>query len=152
MAGYVTKLVGYVYDGDNKAGEALTNGIFAEITADGVKKITATKDVLLRLQEKTELWGKPALVLNVTVTGEDEVYFVENEFDVNDNEEYNEADYTIAKDAFVRMKRLIAGEQVIMTVGSTLYAALAVGDIVNPANGGTVAKYVAESPNPTGNV
>lgn len=147
MAGYMTKLVGYVYDGDNKAGEALTNGTFVEITSGGVKKITAAKDVLMRLQEKTELWGSPALVLNVTVTGEDEVYFVENEFDVNDSEEYDEADYTIEKDGYVRMKRLVAGEQVIMTVDSTLYAALAVGDIVNPANGGTVAKSSTQNGN-----
>ena len=61
MAGYVTKLMGHVYDGANIAGEALTNGIFAEITADGVKKATAAKDTILRVEEKTELWGLPAV-------------------------------------------------------------------------------------------
>ena len=38
------------------------------------------------------------------------------------------------------MKRLLPGEQVIMTVGSELYATLAVGDTVQPAAGGTIAK------------
>ena len=57
MAGYVTKLMGHVYDGENLSAEALTNGVFAEITTDGVKKVTATKDTKLRVDEKTELWG-----------------------------------------------------------------------------------------------
>ena len=59
MAGYVTKLVGHVYDGANLSAEALINGVFAEITATGVKKITAAKDTLLRVEEKTEPWGSP---------------------------------------------------------------------------------------------
>lgn len=37
MAGYMTKLQGYVYDGAHVAAEKLQNGVFAEITADGVK-------------------------------------------------------------------------------------------------------------------
>ena len=78
MAGYVTKLMGHVYDGANLSGEALINGVFAEIASGGVKKTTAARDTLLRVEEKTELWGSPALRLNVTGAGTDEVYFVEN--------------------------------------------------------------------------
>ena len=140
MAGYVTKLVGHVYDGANLSGEALVNGVFAEITANGVKKVTAAKDTLMRVEEKTELWGLPALVLNVTGVGTDEVYFVENEWDINDSEAYDETAYTLPSGKYVRMKRLVPGEQVIMSVDSTLYAALSVGDTVKPASGGTVAK------------
>lgn len=146
MAGYVTKLMGHVYDGANLSGEALINGVFAEIASGGVKKTTAAKDTLLRVEEKTELWGSPALRLNVTGAGTDEVYFVENEWEVDENAEWNEADYTLPAGKYVRMKRLLPGEQVIMTVGSELYATLAVGDTVQPAAGGTVAKYTA----PTG--
>jgi hypothetical protein len=105
-----------------------------------VKKITAAKDTLLRVEEKTELWGLPALRLNVTGVGNDEVYFVENEWEINDNAEWNEADYTLPTGKYVRMKRLVPGEQVIMSVDSTMFAALAVGDTVQPASGGTVAK------------
>lgn len=140
MAGYVTKLVGHVYDGANLSGEALINGVFAEITATGVKKVTAAKDTLMRVEEKTELWGLPALVLNVTGVGIDEVYFVENEWDINDSEAYDETAYTLPSGKYVRMKRLVPGEQVIMSVDGTLYAALSVGDTVKPASGGTVAK------------
>ena len=82
----------------------------------------------------------------MTGAGTDEVYFVENEWEVDENAEWNEADYTLPAGKYVRMKRLLPGEQVIMTVGSELYATLAVGDTVQPAAGGTVAKYTA----PTG--
>ena len=140
MAGYVTKLMGHVYDGENLSAEALINGVFAEITMDGVKKVTAAKDTKLRVDEKTELWGQPAVVLNVTGAGSDDVYFVENEWEIDEIAEWNEANYTLSIGKYVRMKRLLPGEQVIMTVDSTLYAALAVGDAVQPAAGGTIAK------------
>ena len=56
-----------------------------------MKKITAAKDTLLRVEEN------------------DEVYFVENEWEVNDNAEWNEADYTLPTGKYVRMKRLVPG-------------------------------------------
>lgn len=140
MAGYVTKLMGHVYDGANQSGEALSNGVFVEVTADGVKKVESAKDTLLRVEEKTDLWGNPAITLNVTGVGTDEVYFVENEWDVDVSADWNEADYTLPSGAYVRMKRLLPGEQVIMTVDSALYTALTIGDAVQPASGGTIEK------------
>lgn len=76
----------------------------------------------------------------MTGVGSDEVYFVENEWEVDENAEWNEADYTLPTGKYVRMKRLLPGEQVIMTVDSTLLSGLAEGDTVQPASGGTVAK------------
>ena len=108
--------------------------------------MTAAKDTKLRVDEKTELWGQPAVVLNVTGAGSDDVYFVENEWEIDENAEWNEANYTLPIGKYVRMKRLLPGEQVIMTVDSTLYAALSVGDAVQPAAGGTIAKVTT----PTG--
>lgn len=143
MAGYVTKLMGHVYDGANVSAEALTNGVFAEITNDGIKRTSAAKDTILRIEEKTELWGNPAFRLNVVSAGVNEVYFVENEWEVDENAEWNEADYTLPTGKYVRMKRLLPGEQVLMTVDSTLYGALSEGDLVQPAADGTVAKYTA---------
>jgi hypothetical protein len=140
MAGYVTKFVGRVYEGGRTAGEALTNGVFAEITASGVKKITATKDQVLRVEEKTTLWGLPAVVLTLVSAGANEVYFVENEWDYDDSAaDFDEKAYTLAKDKYVRMKRLLPGEQVIMSIAQALYEALDVDDTVNPANTGTIA-------------
>lgn len=81
----------------------------------------------------------------MTGVGTDEVYIVENEWEVDENAEWNEADYTLPVGKYVRMKRLLPGEQVLMTVENSLYTTLAVGDIVQPAAGGTVAKYTAPS-------
>ena len=76
----------------------------------------------------------------MTGVGADEVYFVESEWDVGEDAEWNEADYTLDAGKYARMKRLLPGEQVIMTVVSDLYAGLAVGDVVQPAAGGSIAK------------
>lgn len=73
-------------------------------------------------------------------TGTDEVYFVENEWDINDNEDYDTAKYTCKVGSYVKMRRPTVGDQVIMTVASDLYATLAIGDLVQPAADGTVAK------------
>ena len=40
----------------------------------------------------------------------------------------------------MRMKRLLPGEQVIMSVSSGLYSTLAAGDSVQPAADGVIAK------------
>ena len=140
MAGYFRKLNGHVYNGEFTAAEAMENGVYAEITTDGVKKITAAKDTVLRVAEKTTLWGMDAVVLDVVSTGADEVFFVENEWDINDNEDYDTAKYSCKVGSFVKMRRPTVGDQVIMTVASELYAALAVGDQVQPAADGTIAK------------
>jgi len=128
-----------VYDGAHLSAEQLTNGVFAEITSTGVAKVTATKDTALRVEEKTTLWGMPALVLDVVSVGLDEVYFVENDWNIRDDVEWDEAKNTLPKDRHVRMKRLLPGEQVIMSVDDALYAALSVGNTVKPAAGGSVA-------------
>lgn len=140
MAGYFRKLNGHVYNGEFTAAEVMQNGVFAEITTDGVKMTAAAKDTILRVAEKTVLWGMDALVQDVVSTGADEVFFVENEWDINDNEDYNTAKYACKVGAFVKMRRPTVGDQVIMTVASELYATLAVGDHVQPAANGTVAK------------
>ena len=114
MAGYMTKLNGYVYNGAFVAGEKLQNGQFAEIADGAVVACKGAKDTVLRVAEKTSLWGMDALVLDVVSCGEDEVFFVENEWDIND--------------------------QLIMTVENGVYAGVNVGDLVTPAAAGTVAK------------
>ena len=128
-----------MYDGAHLSAEQLTNGVFAEITSTGVAKVTAAKDTALRVEEKTTLWGMPALVLDVVSVGLDEVYFVENDWNIRDDVEWDEAKNTLPKDRHVRMKRLLPGEQVIMSVDDALYAALSVGNTVKPAAGGSVA-------------
>lgn len=142
MAGYMKKLNGYVYDGEHVANAAMANGIFVEIdgTTSKVKPIATAGDTEFRVDEKTTLWMKPAIVLNVIKEGDLEQYFLENEFDLKDVLNYDSADYQCKAGEYCRMHRPVINDQLIMTVDSTLYAALAVGDVVKPAVGGSVAK------------
>lgn len=139
MAGYFRKLQGYVYSGDHTAAEPLANGVFAELSAGGVVKATGTKDTKLRVQEKTTMFGLPALVLDVVSVGNDDVFFVESELPNLNGEEWDEALYELPVGQHVRMKRALPGEQVIMTVENALFGTVNVGDVVAPAAGGAVA-------------
>lgn len=141
MAGYMKKLQGYVYDGAHTAAVAMENGVFVEITTGGVKPVAEAKTgMVMRVAEKTTLWGMDAVVLDVVNHGDDEVFFLENEWDINDGEAYDTAKYTCKAGQYARMHRCLDGEQLIMTVANEVYAALAVGDQVTIAANGTVAK------------
>ena len=142
MAGYMTKVVGSdgIYDGSYKAGEALTNGIFVNVAADGtVKKLTAAGDIEMKVREKTTLWGLPAVVLDVVVEGSGLTYFVE-QVEPGTRDEYDDTNNVIKIGEFVRMHKPLLGEQLVMTVTSTVLATLTEGDIAKPASGGTIAK------------
>lgn len=144
MAGYMRKLNGYVYEGSYVAGEKLANGVFAEIVeVEGelvVKAVAEAKDTTMRVKELTELWGEAAVVLTVIDAGTDEVYFVENEWEIDDNLNYDEAKYTVAPGHLVKMHQPVKNDELIMTITDELKAALAVGDTVTPAATGTIAK------------
>lgn len=140
MAGYFRRAEAWNYDGVNKAGEKLSNGLFVEITANGVKKITAAGDAKFRVKEKTSLWGLPALVLVCVNAGTKEIYFTENEIEnYGDKGDFNDAEYVIAKDKYVKMRRPNINDELIMSVDDTLYASINEGDTVSPAAGGFVA-------------
>lgn len=140
MAGYFRRAEAWNYDGVNKAGEELSNGLFVEITANGVKKITAAGDAKFRVKEKTSLWGLPALVLVCVNAGTKEIYFTENEIEnYGDKGDFNDAEYVIAKDKYVKMRRPNINDELIMSVDDTLFAAVNEGDTVSPAAGGYVA-------------
>lgn len=142
MAGYMTKVVGSdgIYDGSYKAGEVLTNGIFVNIAADGtVKKLTAAGDIEMKVREKTTLWGLPAVVLDVVVEGSGLTYFVE-QVNPGTREEYNDVEPEIKIGEFVRMHKPLLGEQLIMSVTTTVLGTLTEGDTAKPAAGGTIAK------------
>lgn len=142
MAGYMTRLVGSdgIYEGNYKANEALTNGIFVFVDAGVVKKITATGDIIMKVQEKEVLWGKKAVRLDVQDQGAGTIYFVEN-VEPGDRDEYDDIDPVIKSGAYVRMHKPLTGEQLIMHVTDEVYAALSVNDLVKPASGGSIAKY-----------
>lgn len=92
----------------------------------------------MRIVAKTARWGMPALVLTVTAVGKDELWFVESEWDINDNAPYDETLYETKPGTLVRMRRPLIGESLIMTVDKALYDSLALGAKVAPAAGGAV--------------
>lgn len=140
MAGYMTRLNGHVYEGMYEAAESLANGMFAELNAAGeVVKATTKKDTVLRVATKTAKWGMPALELTVTAVGKDELWFVESEWDINDNTPYDETKYLTEPGTLVRMHRPLIGETMVMTVEKALFDSLSEGDKVSPAAGGYVA-------------
>lgn len=143
MAGYMKRLNGRVYDFQHKSKiDGLTNGMFVEIDASGDVILTAAaRDTKMKVVEKTTLWRKKALVLDVTAVGANELFLVENEWEVyEDAGEYNTAEYKVDKGHFVRMHRPLIGEQLIVTVTDELYEAVNVGDTVQPTAAGLVAK------------
>ena len=140
MAGYFRRAEAWNYDGANKAGETLENGVFTEITANGVKKITAAGDAEFRVKEKTTLWGMPAVVLVCTDVGTKEIYFVENEIEnYGDKGDFNDAEYAVEEGHYVKMRRPNINDEIVMTVDDTTYAAISEGATVSPASGGSVA-------------
>lgn len=99
MAGYMKKLQGHVYNGGHVAAEELTNGLFVEINAEGkVAKTAAAKDTVMRVVELTELWGMPAVVADVISVGADEVFFVENEWELYFDKNYDTAKFSVPAD------------------------------------------------------
>lgn len=142
MAGYFTKLVGNVYDGSYRASQAMPNGIFVEYSAGVISPCGAAKDTVMRVKDKTSLWGQRALVLDVVSIGNDEVYLLENEWDVNEDEIYDTSRYVCAVGQQVKIKRPLPGEQLIITVDNVLYAQLSVGDMVKVAAGGSVEQVI----------
>ena len=140
MAGFYRRAEAWNYDGANKAGVKLYNGVFAEITANGVKPIAAAGDAEFRVKEKTSLWGLPAIRLTCVNPGTKEMYFVENEIEnYGDKGDFNDAEYAVEKGHFVKMRRPVINDQLIMSVDASAYASLAVGAVVSPAAGGSVA-------------
>ena len=140
MAGYFRRAEAWNYDGANKAGEALKNGVFVEITANGVKKIPAAGDAKFRVKEKTTLWGLPAVVLVCTVEGTKEIYITENEIEnYGDKGDFNDAAYEIPAGHYVKMRRPVVNDEVVLTIDDTLYGTITVGASVSPASGGSIA-------------
>lgn len=143
MAGYMTRLNGYVYDGHHVAAADIANGVFAYLDSNNkVAALAAANTALkMRVAEKTTLFGLPAVRLDVVANNtETPIYFVENEWDINDNTDYDESTYTTAAGQLVKMHAPVVGDQLIMSVTTAVLSTLAVGDTVNPTTGGTIVK------------
>jgi len=141
MAGYFRRAEAWNYDGANKAYEELTNGLFVYIDgSNGVKKLAAAGSAEFRVLEKTTLWGLPAVVLLCTDPGSAEIYFTENEFEIYDDGDLDQTAYSIPAGHYVKMRRPVINDELVMSVTSEVLATLTVGDTVKPTTNGTIVK------------
>lgn len=144
MAGYFTKLNGYVYSGEYKvkASTTVANGSFV-VPVSGTLTVQPTTAAItgfkFKVVEKTTVYGLPALRMDVVGVPADgtEAFFVENVFDPLCYN-YNEANYTINAGEYVRMHMPQLGDQLLISVTSVLYAATSLGDVMVIDAAGTV--------------
>jgi hypothetical protein len=138
MAGYMTKLQGYVYEGElvNGATNPVANGTI--MVQDGNTLVlpgaadTTTKFVC---KEITDIYGELGYRFVVDKLNK-RYYFVENGMDnFNDGGEYDNREYVTKKDDLLRAHPLLVGEEFIVSgaanayVAGTSYGVLATGAI-----------------------
>jgi len=139
MAGYMTALQGYVYEGELVNGEntAIENGMFVAPTiANGqlvMKLPAADTDTKLLCKEVTTIYdGMPAYRFIVNAVGKNN-YFVENGFEVNSAAVYDTTLYSTASGKYLRAHPIQVGEEFVTDkvsgtpVVGTEYGILATG-------------------------
>ena len=140
MAGYFSKLNGNVYEGSYVASADLKNGVFVVLGTDNkVAASSADTNVELRMKEATNIGALSAVRFEV-VKADTEVYMTENLFVRDENAAYDDTDYTIKAGEQVRMKRLVPGDELVISVTSAIASAFAAGDVYNVAASGLIAK------------
>ena len=120
MAGYMTKLQGYVYEGElvNGASAAVENGILmvqGTSTDIGKLKLIGSADTTTKLlcKEVTTIYDGVTAYRFVVNKLNANYYFVENGFDINDNAAYDKRTYTTAVGAALRAHPLVVGEEFV---------------------------------------
>lgn len=143
MTGYFRRTLEKNYEGGYVAGAELHNGQFVALNGDEVMPIPVgadDADTVLRVAQKTRLAGANAIVADVVSVGIDEVYMVENEWDLKPGE--SSTNYVLKPGMRVKMKRPLPSEQVVFNVEDDLFNTLTVGRLIVPSAGGTVAVKV----------
>ena len=122
MAGYMTKLQGYVYEGElvNGAAAAVENGILmvqGTSTDAGKLKLIGSADTTTKLlcKEVTTIYDGVTAYRFVVNKLNANYYFVENGFDINDSAAYDKRTYTTAVGAELRAHPLLVGEEFVTT-------------------------------------
>lgn len=120
MAGYMTKLQGYVYEGElvNGAAAAVENGILmvqGTSTDAGKLKLIGSADTTTKLlcKEVTTIYDGVTAYRFVVNKLNANYYFVENGFDINDSAAYDKRTYTTAVGAELRAHPLLVGEEFV---------------------------------------
>lgn len=139
MAGYMTKLQGYVYEGEyvNGAAAAVQNGTIMTLSSDKKKlalAATPSGEKPFVCKEKTTIFdGIEAYRMLVVAAPSVPLFFVENNAEINDSAEYDISTYSTAVGELVRAHVLLPGDEFLvsatgLTVG-TAYGVNASGAI-----------------------
>lgn len=122
MAGYMTKLQGYVYEGElvNGAAAAVENGVLmvpGTSTDNGKLKFAGSADTTTKLlcKEVTTIYDGVTAYRFVVNKLNANYYFVENGFDINDSAAYDKRTYTTAVGELLRAHPLLVGEEFVTT-------------------------------------
>lgn len=134
MAGYMTKLQGYVYEGElvNGAAAPVENGILmVQGTGDNAGKLvlpSADTTTKLICKEVTSIYDGVTAYRFIVDKLNARYYFVANGFEINDSAAYDKRTYTTAVGAELRAHPLLVGEEFVTDkVTGTITAGAAYG-------------------------
>lgn len=141
MAGYMTKLQGYIYEGElsNGTGEAVENGVLLVAGEAGeagkLVKPAADGDTKLLCKEVTHIYDNVVAYRMIVLGLAKTYYLVENGHDVHDGAEYDAKTYKVAKDALLRAHPLLVGEEFVT---DKVTGALTAGTVYGVKADGTI--------------
>jgi len=137
MAGYMTKLQGYVYEGEltNGASDPVQNGILMVQNGDTLELPSAESTSKFVCKEVTTFYDGVVAYRFVVDKLNKRYYLVENGADINDSQAYDKRTYTTAAGELLRAHPLLVGEEFITDmvtgtpVAGTAYGVQADGSI-----------------------
>ena len=132
MAGYMTKLQGYVFEGEakNAAAGALENGMIVTRAGQEIS-LAADSNIVLKFIEKTTIYEGIDAVRMYVVDNPGGALFVENGFELDTDAEYDVSTYQIPVGAFVRAHVLLPGDEFVTTEYTGTPAATATVAVAN---------------------
>jgi len=127
MAGYMTKLQGYVYEGElrNGTGGDVTNGMLLTLGAAVNGKIPLVKpaantNTKFTLKEIGTIYdGTKAYRFVVKTLGAQPLYFVENAADPDEGVAYDGTEVVCKNGELCRAHPLVVGEEFLVSAGNT---------------------------------
>lgn len=116
MAGYMTKLTNYVFEGEYVNGDtvAIENGSIVTINGGVMKLATASGAAFLCKEATTIYDGVPAYRFQVVKPVEN-LFLVQNETDVNTSCAYDTRTYAVKVGDFVKAHPLQMGDEFVVT-------------------------------------
>lgn len=135
MAGYMTKQLHNVYEGEfaNGAAAAIENGTLVVLNGDGTKMVLPEADTTSKFlcKEVTTIYDGMKAYRMVALELAKLYYLVDNQTDINDSAEYDATKYSTKVGALLRAHPLQVGEEFVVTAGEltagTQYGVLATG-------------------------